>query len=183
MSKKISHSKINPPPEKEEHAPKITTDTSRRSFFRKIWGWVALAAGIELAGLSIPFIGSGRKKQTKEKSGNFTAIAQVWDIPAGSVLPYRSGRLYICHLKDGGFLAVSIKCTHLGCSVEWDEKKKEFLCPCHHSMFSLNGEVINPPATRALNIYPLKIEEGVIKVNLENPIQRKHYNKSQETYA
>ena len=183
MSKKMSHIKQNPHPEKDEYDLKETPDNSRRSFFRKIWGWIALAAGVELAGLSIPFIGSGRKTQTKKETGKFTAIAQVSDIPAGSVLPYRSGRLYICHLKDGGFLAVSIKCTHLGCSVEWDEKKKEFLCPCHHSMFSLNGEVVNPPATRALNIYPLKIEEGVIKVNLEHPIRRKHYNKSQETYA
>ncbi|HHJ10973.1 MAG TPA: ubiquinol-cytochrome c reductase iron-sulfur subunit [Bacteroidetes bacterium] len=183
MTKKISHIKQNPHPEKEKLASKGTPDTSRRSFFRKIWGWVALAAGVELAGLSIPFISSGRKKQKKEETGNFIEIAQVSDVPVGSVLPYRSGRLYICHLEDGGFLAVSIKCTHLGCSVEWDEEKKEFICPCHHSMFSLSGEVVNPPATRALNIYPIKIENDVIKVNLEKPILRKHFNKSQETYA
>ncbi len=156
---------------------------SRRRFFRKLWGWLALAAGVELAALSIPFISSGRKKQSGKNAGTFTDIAPVSDIPEGSVLSYRSSRLYITHLKDGGFLAVSIRCTHLGCSVEWDKEKKEFLCPCHHSIFSPNGEVVNPPATRALDIYPLKIENGIIKVDLSKPVERKHFNKSQVTYA
>ncbi len=162
---------------------KQADNPSRRRFFKKLWGWIALAAGVELAGLSIPFISSGRKKQKKKETGTFTGIVPASDLPPGSVFPYQSGRLYVCHLNDGGFLAVSITCTHLGCSVEWNEKKKEFICPCHHSMFSINGEVENPPATRALDIYPLKIEGGMVKVNLSKPIERKHFNKSQETHA
>ncbi len=158
-------------------------ETSRRGFLKKIWGWLVLITGAELAGLSIPFLGSGKKKQKKEETGKFTEITSASDIPEGSVFAYRPGRLYICHLKDGGFLAVSIKCTHLGCSVEWNKEKKEFICPCHHSMFSLTGDVENPPATRALSIYPLKIENGTVKVNLAKPTQRKHFNKSQEIYS
>jgi len=160
---------------------KQEVNTSRRTFFKKIWGWLAIIAGAELVGISIPFLRSGKKKQQKKTSEVFTDIAKLTDIPKGSVFPYRAGRLYVCHLNDGGFLAVSIKCTHLGCSVNWDEEKKEFLCPCHHSMFSLNGDVVNPPATRALDTYPLKIENGIIKVNLAKPVPRKHFNKSQET--
>lgn len=157
--------------------------TSRRSFFKTVWGWLAVIAGVEVTAMGLSFLGAGRKKQKKKAGSNFTEVASVEDVPKGSVFPYRAGRLYICHLEDDGFLAVSIRCTHLGCSIEWNKEKEEFLCPCHHSMFDLKGEVLNPPATRPLDYYPMKIENGKILVDLGQPVTRKHFNRSQETYA
>jgi cytochrome b6-f complex iron-sulfur subunit len=157
--------------------------TSRRSFFRKTWHWLLLIAGVEGTAVGLSFLGAGRKKQQKKAGGTFTEIATVEDVPKGSVFPYRAGRLYVCHLDDDGFLAVSIRCTHLGCSIEWDKEKQEFLCPCHHSMFDIRGDVLNPPATRPLDYYPLKIEKGKILVDLSRPVTRKHFTPSQETYA
>ena len=168
---------------KDPATPRQGTTVTRRSFFRRTWGWLALIAGAELTAMGLLFLGAGKKRQKKAAEGNYTEIAGVEDIPMGSVYPYRAGRLYICHLDDDGFLAVSLRCTHLGCSVEWDKEKKEFLCPCHHSMFNIRGEVLNPPATRPLDYYPLKIEDGKILVDLSNPVTRKHFNKSQESYA
>jgi Rieske Fe-S protein len=50
-------------------------------------------------------------------------------------------------------------------------------------MFDIRGDVLNPPATRPLDYYPMKIENGVIMVDLGAPDTHKHVNKSQETYA
>ncbi len=180
MKKKKNTQKIK----KEEPAvPPQEQTTSRRSFFRRTWRWLALLAGAELTYMGLSFLGAGRKKEKKKTEGNFTDIASVTEIPKGSVFPYRSGRLYVCHLEDDGFIAVSLVCTHLGCSIDWDKDKGEFLCPCHHSMFDIRGEVLNPPATRPLDYYPLKIENGRILVDLGHPVKRKHFSKSQETYA
>ncbi len=49
-------------------------------------------------------------------------------------------------------------CTHLGCSFHWDERKKEFICPCHTSGFSVTGKVLSGPAPRDLDRYQIKIE-------------------------
>jgi cytochrome b6-f complex iron-sulfur subunit len=53
-----------------------------------------------------------------------------------------------------GFKALSLTCTHLGCTLE--EKDDEFSCPCHGSQFDEDGNVIHGPAVR--NLVSLKVE-------------------------
>jgi menaquinol-cytochrome c reductase iron-sulfur subunit len=55
-------------------------------------------------------------------------------------------------------VAFAPQCTHLGCAYHWDEQKKNFLCPCHASVFSANGTVLSGPAPRPLDRYDVKIE-------------------------
>jgi cytochrome b6-f complex iron-sulfur subunit len=85
-------------------------------------------------------------------------------------------------MEDGGFLAVSRKCTHLGCTIPWLNKEKRFACPCHGSAFDINGEVINAPAPRALDIYNLFIENRIIKVDTSKPIKRSGFRPDQLVY-
>ncbi len=47
-----------------------------------------------------------------------------------------------------GFSALSLTCTHLGCTVE--ETQTGFACPCHGSLYDSQGVVTRGPATRAL---------------------------------
>lgn len=49
--------------------------------------------------------------------------------------------------------AVSRKCTHLGCTIQFREQGRVFECPCHQSRFSDHGIVINGPAKRNLPMY------------------------------
>jgi Rieske Fe-S protein len=53
-------------------------------------------------------------------------------------------------INDGGmtFRAMSAECNHLGCDVELGSG--QFDCPCHGSTFSLDGELLNGPATADL---------------------------------
>lgn len=49
--------------------------------------------------------------------------------------------------------AVSRKCTHLGCIIQFREQERVFECPCHQSRFSEQGIVLNGPAKRNLGKY------------------------------
>ncbi|MGE5222843.1 MAG: ubiquinol-cytochrome c reductase iron-sulfur subunit [Omnitrophica WOR_2 bacterium] len=57
--------------------------------------------------------------------------------------------------NPNGFMAYSLVCTHLGCQV--NVVKDGFACPCHGSLFDLQGQVRRGPATRALR--PLRLDQ------------------------
>jgi Rieske Fe-S protein len=52
---------------------------------------------------------------------------------------------------DGTLHAVSARCTHLGCQVAWNGAERSWDCPCHASRFTVDGEILNGPATKPLS--------------------------------
>jgi Rieske Fe-S protein len=54
-----------------------------------------------------------------------------------------------------GFFALSLVCTHLGCTVE--SKESGFTCPCHGSKYDAEGNVLNGPAQKKLNALRVEV--------------------------
>ena len=50
------------------------------------------------------------------------------------------------------------QCTHLGCAYHWDQAQNEFVCPCHNSLFSIDGKVLGGPAPRPLDRYQTRVQ-------------------------
>jgi menaquinol-cytochrome c reductase iron-sulfur subunit len=59
---------------------------------------------------------------------------------------------------DNSVTAYGPQCTHLGCAYHWEESKTEFVCPCHNSLFAIDGKVLAGPAPRPLDRYETKID-------------------------
>jgi cytochrome b6-f complex iron-sulfur subunit len=67
------------------------------------------------------------------------------------VVPFRgSGAILIA--EGGAIRALSLRCTHAGCLVNWNPKERRFLCPCHGGVFDERGERVSgpPPAPLAV---------------------------------
>jgi cytochrome b6-f complex iron-sulfur subunit len=61
---------------------------------------------------------------------------------------------------ENGFSALSLVCTHLGCTVE-NKDAQGFACPCHGSRFGVDGNVTHGPADKPLQTLRVEVtEEG-----------------------
>jgi len=154
---------------------------SRRGFLSNLWivvGGIALLQA--LAGVAGFFL-SGRRQSRPQKADPIRA-GSANDFPPGSVTLIRRAHCYLTRLDDGGFLAISRKCTHLGCSVSWNHERKQFECPCHGSVFNRTGNVIKSPAPRALDLYPIRLDRKTILIDVGKPITRAAFAAGQAIY-
>jgi cytochrome b6-f complex iron-sulfur subunit len=164
----------------KQSTPTAETEPTRRDFLKLAWaGLGALAlveTGIMAVAFSLPRVAEG-------EFGSIVTAGPVDDFPSNSVTPFTQARFYLSRLEDGGFLALYRKCTHLGCSVPWEQPDNQFLCPCHASAFDAKGDVLNPPAPRALDLFPVIIEDGLVKVDTGTVVQRDKFDPTQVVYA
>ena len=76
---------------------------------------------------------------------------------------------WVVKRPDNSVVAYGPQCTHLGCAYHWEEGKKDFLCPCHTSIFSIDGNVVAGPAPRPLDRYETKTEGAKLLVGRLRP--------------
>ncbi|MBE9146834.1 QcrA and Rieske domain-containing protein [Planktothrix mougeotii] len=83
----------------------------------------------------------------------------------GSLLNSKIPALIIHNQKNSqDIFVVNPTCPHAGCVVKWKGNKEEFLCPCHGSQFTANGQLMKGPAHQGLKPYITKVEGNLILV-------------------
>jgi glycine/D-amino acid oxidase-like deaminating enzyme/nitrite reductase/ring-hydroxylating ferredoxin subunit len=74
----------------------------------------------------------------------------------GAVINFKGKKTGVYKDSKGKIFALENKCTHMGCSLSWNDSEKSWDCPCHASRFNHDGEVIHGPATKNLRKVNLK---------------------------
>jgi len=72
---------------------------------------------------------------------------------------YHADRDFILFILDDGPVAISRRCTHLGCRVIFRRELNIVECPCHQSQFSLQGVRLAGPAKDNLQIFNVSLLE------------------------
>ena len=100
-----------------------------------------------------------------EEAGGKVAIPES-EVPQGGAkfFDYHGEPAVLIQKKDGEFIALSAVCTHLGCIVQWQKEKQDFLCPCHGGRYTEDGTVISGPPPRPLPRLPFTVANGTITV-------------------
>lgn len=156
---------------------------TRRSFLSRLWVGLGLVVLAEIFWLVLSFLKPARPKATPGEYGSVIDCGRVDAFPPGSVVAFPRGRFYLCRFQDGGFMALSRQCTHLGCTLPWDETAQMFRCPCHGSTFDIAGSVISSPASRPLDLYPVMIENERVRVDTDRLTKRAEFLPAQVVHA
>jgi menaquinol-cytochrome c reductase iron-sulfur subunit len=80
---------------------------------------------------------------------------------------------WVVKKPDQHVIAFGPQCPHLGCAYRWEAGSQSFLCPCHTSTFSLDGEVLSGPAQRPLDRYDTKIVGDKMYVGAVHQVEEK----------
>ena len=141
---------------------------SRRGFFTLV-GLVGLAvATLAATVLSLRFV---IPNVTYDESLLFKAGAPE-DYPVGSTTIFSDKRIALNRDIDG-FYAVSLICTHLGCTPRWFQNDSMFRCPCHGSRYLRDGVRFYGPAPRPMDVVQVGISpDGQLFVDRGKIVQR-----------
>ena len=103
----------------------------------------------------------------KEWIGKWFSVSKLEELagfaPGDSkVVKYEGHSIALHKDESGNFHALNPSCTHLHCSVAWNNAEKSWDCPCHGARYSLDGEVLTGPASKDLEVYKLEEETGKV---------------------
>ncbi len=110
----------------------------RRDFFKKIV--VKFCYGVSLAffGIAAAKFITFRKARSRQVVFDKNEAGKLWHYKGGVFLA-----------EDGDNLkALSARCTHLGCLVNMNPLTSRFECPCHGSVYDINGKRLSGPTKR-----------------------------------
>lgn len=155
---------------------------SRRSFLNKLWLGLGIVAAAEAVALVATYIKPRKPRATPTQQGELVVAGSVDSFEPGSVTAFVRGKFYLARLDNGGFLALSRTCTHLGCTVPWVSGENRFVCPCHASAFDINGDVLEPPAPRAMDLFEVSIENDLVHVDTGKRSKRTSFEPDQAVY-
>ena len=98
-------------------------------------------------------------------------VAAAAEFPPGSSKIVRQENLFVGVYNCGGELyAIEDRCSHDDgplCEGDWDPEERVVTCPRHGSNFDLRtGEPLSLPAFEPVEIFPVRVEDGIVKVEV-----------------
>lgn len=102
-----------------------------------------------------------------EASVSSVVAAKVGELATNTAKIFRFGNRpgLLVKTPQGELRAFSAVCTHLHCTVRYDQDDSLIWCACHNGKFDLNGQVISGPPPRPLDAYHVNVSGEQIVVS------------------
>ena len=132
---------------------------TRRSFARVALGGVGLCYAAAIGYPVYRYL-----KSPVEKSAALAAVTEVTlkdaqKLPQGSALMFRFGvePCLLIHHTDDKWVALSAKCTHLGCTVQYEADQNRIHCACHGGVYdAATGRNVSGPPPKPLKSFVVR---------------------------
>jgi cytochrome b6-f complex iron-sulfur subunit len=87
-------------------------------------------------------------------------------LSAGGSYELTEKNIIVINKGNDTFVALSTICTHQGCGVEYNQASNTLPCPCHGSVFNIDGSVKNGPASTPLKTYPASLDANKLVIDI-----------------
>jgi Rieske Fe-S protein len=126
-------------------------------------GATALFVGATIAQAVTP---PPRSIEGKTKVGKL-AVAKVSTLVVDRpvLVEYGDDALFVSKTAGDKILVLNAACPHVRCKLFWNEKTKQYDCPCHASSFSITGKKLGGPAPRDMFGATFVVENGQVVVS------------------
>lgn len=157
----------------------MTVRTSRRRMLVWLIGGVSAVWAAAVATLSGAFLSSALRNVGKRDETRIGALDLFDDtfrqvrieIPIDDGWYKRVQRqvLYVraASEEEEEPVVLSATCSHLGCTVNWDDATGEFACPCHGGRFDADGQVSEGPPPDGLKRFQASVRDGYVYARLD----------------
>lgn len=101
---------------------------------------------------------------------SWVRIVEAGRVPHGAGMRVDIGEHRVALFRIGSDVyAIGDRCSHAEASLsEGEVFGTEVECPRHGSAFDITtGDVLNLPATKPVPVYDVKVEEGIVYLNIE----------------
>ncbi len=91
--------------------------------------------------------------EVAEASVNEVSVGNVGDYAVGSggIVKFGTKPVLLIRSSESEWRAFSAVCTHLNCTVQYQQDERRIWCACHNGIYDLNGRVVSGPPPRPLD--------------------------------
>lgn len=127
---------------------------------RGLVNWL-LGGGLaaSLASFLYPVLKFMMPPEVAEASVNEVTAGKIseFKLNAGRIVKFGSTPALVIRLGDNEWRAFSGICTHLNCTVQFQESSRQVWCACHNGFYDLNGKVVSGPPPRPLEEFTVRV--------------------------
>jgi len=134
---------------------------------RNLLSWL-LGGGVfaSFASFLYPVIKFVNPPQISEAAVNEVVAGKIQDLKpnTGKIIKFGNKPALLVRVSETEFKAFSAVCTHLNCTVQYQESSRQIWCACHNGTYDMSGRVVSGPPPKPLEEYPVLVrgEEVVI---------------------
>ena len=94
-----------------------------------------------------------------EVSVNEVDAGKVQDLKpnSGKIVKFGNKPAILIRVNDTEWKAFSAVCTHLNCTVQYLESRREIWCACHNGTYDLEGRVVSGPPPKPLEEFAVRL--------------------------
>jgi cytochrome b6-f complex iron-sulfur subunit len=137
---------------------------ARRNLIRSLLGGAFAAS---LVAFLYPVIRFMNPPSVSEASVNEVPGGKIQDLKpnSGKIVKFGSRPVLLVRLNETEWRAFSAVCTHLNCTVQYQEQRRQIWCACHNGFYDLNGNVVSGPPPKALEEYVARVRGDEVVIS------------------